>query len=337
MPAGKITIAVKARPKTRKIRVKKRKTQPVTRAVVKSIVKGLTETKYCNSYGYDFYPEYDNPRINAPLGQPVPIPGSNLSQQSACYIGLETGVTLSTQGTNLNAASPPIVGVQPCINQIGMYNFGTSTGVPALDPGLTREGEYMIAQSQLVKVSIEMRKLEKNPEIGEAFTPYEFRVIAVKRKPRRVIATGAGPDFRTEMFRNYNNAAVGFNNKLSVKEFMDYPINKECFTVVCDKKFKLSPQVDPLAYNPVGPDVGAFPYTGNTYNSFPNRKEMNLYLPKSKTKIKWEGNADGDPDDSFNYKTNIFIMAAQTGSESLQNLADRWILKVHTSSKFKDV
>ena len=312
----------------------------VQRQQVKKIAIANTETKWCNPYGYDFYPEYDAPRINAPLSQPVPIPGCNLPGQSAYFIGLETGVTTSTQGSNLNTASPPQApNTQLCINQIGMYNFGTSSDAvaSALDPGLRREGEYMMAQSQAVKIEIDMRKLEKNTEIADAFTPYEFRLIAVKRRPRRVVATGAGPDFRTEMFRNYANAEVGFSNKLSVKEFFDYPINKEAFTVLKDIKFKLSPQVDPLAYNPVGPDVGAFPNIGNNYNSFPNRKELTMYLPKPKNKIKWNENAISDPDDSFNYKVNIFVMASQTGSESAQNQADRWIMKVHTCSKFKDV
>lgn len=310
-----------------------------TVAIAKKVALSTTEMKWCNPYSYDNYADYDAPRQNAPLEAPWMVNGVYIGGQSATVLALETGTTLSTQGSNLNAALNPTGVGNNAINMIGMYNFAATNdaAADAIDPSLLREGEYMYAHAQRVDVEIDMRKLEDASVIKRNPAPYEFRVVALKRKPRRVIATGAGPDFRTELFRNYANAPVGLLNGMSVKQLMEFKINRECFTVDKDFKFKLSSPIDPTAAvsQPTNA-VYTFPNTGNTYNSFPNSKKFSLYLPKPKQKIKWEGSQDGDPDDSFNYKWNLFVFATQTGSEDMQNIASQWIMKVQTESKFRD-
>ncbi len=324
--------------------VSRKETTKIATKVAKKVALANNEMKWCNPYSYDDYADLDVPRQNERLNFPSAIPGVNISGSSAFLMGLETGTTLSTQASNLNAALTPIGPGNDCINMIGMYNFpatpetasgGTSAG---LDNSMAREGEYMYAHSQRVDMSILMRKLQTEGDVRENFSPYEFRVIVVKRRPRRVVATGAGPDFRTDLFRTYNNSDAGFLNNMSVKQLMDYKINKQAFSVIKDFKFKLSPVIAPNAqYTPQDPNLSyTFPYTGNTYNSFPNEKNITLYLPKPKHKIKWEGNRDTDPDNSFNYKCNIFIIASQTGTENEQNSADRWLMRVQTESKFRD-
>lgn len=318
---------------------KTEKTQ--TRAIAKKVATALTETRWCNPYSYDAYAgmSLDLPRQNPQLEFPCSVTGVNQTGNSAFVLGLETGQTISTNGALLNAALPPIGVGNDCINMIGMYNFSTEADgmTNNLDPTICRSGEYMMAQSQRVDIDVCMRKVEDMIDIARAFTPYQFRVVIVKRRPRRVVADGTPPDFRTELFRNYANATVGFTNGMSVKQLFDFKINREAFTVIKDIKFKLSPQLDPDSNHAVPGDEAVFPSTGNTYNSFPNVKSLSFYLPKPKQKIKWDGQRNGDPVDSFNYKVNIFVIASQTGSENMENAGDRWIMRVQTESKFKDI
>lgn len=319
---------------------KKEKSQ--TRAIVKRAVTKNGELKYSKQLIWDAGLSEDAaPLLNQFDRVPVPIPNTGTANCAYC-LGFETGLTLGTETAALNASMPPDVGIQDCIVPIHMYNLPAlnNAATEDQDPGTCRNGEYMYAHSQKVRIQINMMQARDATGVYiPANYPCSFRVLVVKRRPGRVIAGDAGVDFRTEMFRNYNNDVTGLLNGKSIYELDKYKLNSEALTKIRDIRFRLSPPI-----NAVGGSGGQTNNnsTRNSFNSFPQTKELSFWLPKPKQKIKWNGSADSDPRDSFNYKVQIFVLAyypnggSTSGGLPAVAAARFWQAKVYTESKFRE-
>ena len=318
----------------------------VTR-IAKTEIKRNGELRYCPQLIWDADLPTDEPtHFNQANRVPVPIPSTGQGNSAYC-LGFETGMTLGTETSALNASMPPDVGTQDCITPIYMYNLpafndGASVG---RDPGTMRNGEYMYAHSQRLRLQISM--LQARDVTGvylPANYPASFRVLVVKRRPGRVIAGDAGVDFRTEMFRNYDNNVTGLLNSKTLYQLDKWAINKQALIKLKDIRFKLSPPVSAVAGSGGQTNNNS---TRNSNNSYPQHKDLDLWLPKPNHKIKWNGSADADPRDSFNYKVQVFviayypnggnIMGGNTGS-GLPAIAECkfWNCKVYTESKFRE-
>ena len=310
--------------------------------IAQRAIKMNGELRYCPQLLWDGgIPTDAPPNINQADRVPVPIPNTGTGS-SAYMLGFETGITLGTESTALNASMPPDVGAQDAITPIYMYNLPAFNDAASAgrDPGTMRNGEYMYAHSQKVKIQINMAQAR---DVTSVYLPYNvpvsFRVLVVKRKPRSVIAGDAGVDFRTELFRNYDNNVTGLLNAKSVYQLKDWKVNKLALNTYHDFSFKLSPPINPVAGSGGQTNNNS---SRNSFNSFPQTKDLNIWLPKPGRghKIKWNGSADADPRDSFNYKVQIFIMAYYPNGGAAGTFtpapAKFWTAKVYTESKFRE-
>lgn len=338
------SIAEKKRSAKRRYALKKQKRtglNKIEKKQVRSIVNRHGETIWCRAYHYDgglatsSPPEYQNFDII-----PVPLINTGSTATASAYItGFETGMSLGVEATAVNTALPPVAGTIQCMNVLGMYHFPSTNNAATADqdPGTVRSGEYLYSQSQRVRLRINM--LQARVADTDNFpknAPMEFRFIAVKRKPGGVIAGDAGVDFRTELFRNFDNDVVGLMNSKTNFMLSEWPVNRLALEVVKDFKFKLSQPIS--AQGGYAPFATANPVVANnTYNSFPSEKHIDFYLPKPKSKIKWNGSANSDPRDSYNYKLDIFIIGYYTDAgDNPTSEPSQWSVKCMTESKFRE-
>ena len=292
--------------KNRKAKAKKKKgLNKVEIKQTKALIAKDDELRYCPQFICDSgLPTDAPPTLNQQDRQPVAIP--NTGQGNCAYfVGFETGLTLGLEADALNTAMPPATGFTDGMLPIRMYNFTASNDAAAQgqDPGTIRDGEYLYAHAQRVRIQVQMNQARDGTQVYIPYnTPMKFRVLVVKRRPSRVIAGDWGVDFRTELFRNFDNNVVGLLNSKTVWQLDNWKVNSEALEVIKDIRFKLSPPLDPRGNSGGTTQTNNF---RNTYNSFPDTKQLDFYLPKPKHKIKWNGTADSDPRDSFNYKTEI--------------------------------
>lgn len=322
-------------------KTKKTGLNKVEKKQVKKIVQRNGEIIWCPAYHYDGgLATSSPPQYNTYDIVPVPLINTGPSATASAYItGFETGMTLGVEATAVNTALPPAAGTIQCMNPLGMYNFPSTnnTATADQDPGTVRSGEYLYAHSQRVRMRICMKQAKvADTDNFPKNAPMEFRFIAVKRKPGGVIAGDAGVDFRTELFRNFDNNVTGLLNTKSNFMLAEWTINRLALEVVKDFKFRLSQPLS--AQSGYAPFATANPVTAcNTYNSFPSEKIIDFYLPKPKSKIKWNGSANSDPRDSYNYKLDIFIIGYYTDSgDAPVSEPSEWEVKCITESKFRE-
>ena len=104
----------------------------------------------------------------------------------------------------------------------------------------------MYAHAQRVRIQVQMNQARDGTQVYIPYnTPMKFRVLVVKRRPSRVIAGDWGVDFRTELFRNFDNNVVGLLNSKTVWQLDNWKVNSEALEVIKDIRFKLSPPLDP--------------------------------------------------------------------------------------------
>ncbi len=316
----------------------------VEKKQVKKLIAKNGELKYSPSLVWDSYATQDGTLTNDEDRVPVPIPNTNTnsgSLTSAYIVCLETGLALGEEMTDLNAAITPAGASQQAIAPIYMYNMAAlnDPGAQGLDPGVLREGEYLYAHSQRVRLLVQMKQaatMDINNYPNNQ--PMTFRCIVVKRKPGRVIAGDPGVDFRTELFRDYNNNIKGLLSTKTNMQLDQWSVNRQALEVLKDFKFRLSQPICPTGAAAPFPTTPGSAITSNQSNSFQSTKLIDFYLPKPKHKIKWSGTSNSDPRDSFNYKVEIFIMAYYNNSPNRAAglIADEWTCKVYTESKFRE-
>lgn len=339
----------KSKAKTQRAKATKSKKplNKVEEKQVKTITKRAIirngELRYCAQIVWDAgLPTDSPPQYNQADRVPVPIPNTGLGSSAYC-LGFETGLALGVESTSLNALMPPDVGTQQCMTPIGMYNFPAFND-PASDnrdPGTMRNGEYMYAHSMRVRLQINMEQArDTTTNYLPVNVPAQFRILVVKRRPGRVIADDAGVNLATELFRNFDNNVTGLVTTKTIYQLDHWPVNTESLVKDKDIRFKLSPPVNPVAGSGGNTQFSTY---GNSYNSFPSTKNIDLWLPKPKHKIKWNGSADADPRDSFNYKLQILVLAyypngGNTASSQFPGVAPCkfWNCKLYTESKFRE-
>lgn len=336
--AGKVVLARKPKRAPRRARQSLSKGQTKQ---VKKIISTRKESKYCpNWYAYDdyiAYAGYIQPRI---LASNV-LTGIFDNANGACTcVGLQTGKYLNSASQAINAVYP---GMMLPLGGFGMQRGDDSTSI---------DGDYAYLQSSHIKLQIACKVEEDGSEAtNDVATPLDFRLIQVRVKKD---AAGTTPNPLNELFVDLTNVKEGLSMSGSVKEIMrDFPINSNRFTKVKDIRFTLCQPVKPTTQTTISASSALLSNVSCApLPSYPNQKELTLWLNKPKKKLRFATLDDGTTNyfEPLNYdfvdyvfviasrKTfyNSYMTGTQPGSMPSQNTSRCWTIAATGQTKYKD-
>lgn len=332
MPAGTLQNATK--PKTRKIRIKKKKQtgglNKTEKKQVKSIIEKKKELLYTNYwYNYDNYNPANYTTFQLPpLGAGIILPNVyDPANNTVSMIGLQTGAYLNTASTQLDGALTA-AGQGNVMNVLGGYGMPDSTGSSGI------VGSYAYFNSGYVTLQINSIVASGNGgTVNDSLSPLCFRVIHVKAKQD---AAGITPSLSGDLFRDMTNKNKGFMSDMTLRQLMtDFSINRERFVVCHDKKFKLSEPVQPN-------------YAGASANQpirnlpHPSQKTIQLWLDKPKKKLRFAADDNGLTNQfeplNYDFVNYIFVLCCreQTTNGEYSSTLKRWTLTTQGKTTFRD-
>ena len=338
MPAGKIynatsrptTIVVqKAKPKRKKAK-KKKGLNEVERQQVKKIISNRKESKYCpNWYQYDDFEntgDYIQPAITA-TGT---LPGIYNAGNLACsVVGLQMGEYLTTASTEVNTLLG--AGTISKLGGIGMERGDSST---------TIDGDYAYMKSCKLQLRITANSLGEQGYEDCQCLPLEFRLIQVR--PKANTPSGTTPSLVSSLFVDNTNAPEGLGASGSVTEIMcNWRLNRNQYEVVKDIKFQLQNVMQPSIPTQGGPSISQTLPPGQ---SFPNTKDIELWMNNPKKKLRFNQNDSGtsyfEPT-NYQFQEYVIILAARRyinqGAPVFKPLSTKfWQVRVNGMTKYID-
>lgn len=318
------------KPAARKRAPRKTGLNKTERKQVKGIIAARKELKYCPNWrNYDHYnPANYNDTQLAPILATAVLPNVyDAGNGVSTIVGFQTGNYLnvvSTQlDTNLVAAGQP-----PCMNALGGY------GMERGDTSTTIDGNEVYFNAGKINIQINaVVALNNAGQVNDAVGPLCFRVIHVKAKKD---AAGTTPSVSGQLFRNMTNDNAGFMSDMTQRQlFHDYGFNRQRFTVVNDKKFKLAQPVQPAyAGTSANQPVRNYPH--------PSQKNLTLYLDKPKKKLRM-GEVDNGANNYFeptNYDfvhyVYVICCREQINSADFSNTAKCWTITTQGQSTYRE-
>lgn len=329
---GKRSAYVKGARKNRRRRpaAKKGGLNKIEKKQVKGIIASRKELKYCPVWiNHDHYDPANYTQYQlAPIQSLITLPNVyDAANNVATIVGLQTGAYLNSVSQQLDAALTA-AGQGPCMNPLGGY------GMERGDTSTTIDGNEVYFNAGKVNIQINAVNAEGNgAAINQAVGPLCFRVIHVKA---RKDAAGTSPSVVGDLFRDMENNNAGFMSFMTQRQlFHDYSFNRQRFTVVNDKKFKLS--------QPVQPGFGGTSVNQPVRNySYPPQKNLTLYLDKPKKKLRMNGGDDGVQNAfeplNYDFVHYVFVICCreQINSATYSNTAKCWTLTTQGQSTYRE-
>jgi len=297
---------------------------------VKNIIGNRKELKYCPNWrNYDHYDP-----LNYSATQLAPILATSVlpnvydaNNGVSTIVGFQTGNYLNVVSqqldTNLTAAGQP-----PCMNPLGGY------GMERGDTSTTIDGNEVYFHAGKINIQINsVVALSNAGQVNDSIGPLCFRVIHVKAKKD---AAGTSPSVSGQLFRDMTNDNAGFMSDMTQRQlFHDYNFNRQRFSVLSDKKFKLSQPVQPN----YGGTVANQPIRNYPY---PSQKNLTLYLDRPKKKLRM-GEVDNGSNNYFepnnyDYVHYVFVICCreQINSADFSNTAKCWTITTQGQSTYRE-
>lgn len=331
MPAGKLVLVAKAKKKTRRIRIKKVRNpvglNKVEKKEVKKIISARKEPKYCKSWiNYDHYnPSFYDDFKKAPIQPATILPYVyNVANGVTSIVGFQTGFYLNSASkqldTNLVSA-----GQLPCMYPLGGYAMRRGDSSTTIDGNEVyfNKGKVTFQITSVVNVS---------SSVDPMVNPLCFRVLHVKAKKD---AAGVTPSLSGQLFRDMENNNAGLMTDMTQREvFHEFNVNRQRFTVLNDKRFKLIQNLAPSLGTNVNQPCPNLPY--------PSQKNITLYLdkPKKKLRISEDDNTTNNSFEPTNYDFvhYIFVMCQreQVNSSSFSQTGKAWTITTKGQTSYID-
>jgi len=311
-------------------RRKKAGLNKVEKKQVKTIIAARKELKYCPNWrNYDHYDplNYSDTQL-APILATTILPNVyDVNNGVSTIVGFQTGNYLNVVSqqldTNLTASGQP-----PCMNVLGGY------GMERGDTSTTIDGNEVYFNAGKINIQINsVIALNNAGQVNDAVGPLCFRVIHVKAKKD---AAGTSPSVSGQLFRDMTNDNAGFMSDMTQRQlFHDFNFNRQRFTVVNDKRFKLSQPVQPAyAGTSANQPVRNYPY--------PSQKNLTLYLDKPKKKLRM-GEVDNGLNNYFeptnyDFVHYVFVICCreQITSADFSNTAKCWTITTQGQSTYRE-
>lgn len=297
---------------------------------VKTIIASRKELKYCpDVISYDHYDpaNYSTTQL-PPITGIVALPNVyDAVNNVITIVGLQTGHYLNSVSNQLDS-NLTAAGQGPCMYPLG--GFGMLRG----DTSTTIDGNEIFFNSGKINIQINAINAEGNAAaVNQAVGPLCFRVLHVKSKKD---AAGTAPSVSGDLFRNMVNDNAGFMSDMTQRNvFHDYGINRQRFTVLADKSFKLC--------QPTQPAYGGTSVAQPSRN-YPHaaQKNLTLYLNMPKKKLRMNGGDDGvnnyyEPLNA-DYIHYVFVLCCreQINSSQFSNTAKCWTLTTQQQTSFRE-
>ena len=341
MPAGFLVRAGTARftGKTKKIRVKKQKKPTKTirvkkvRSLVNRQIMNRSETIYARFFSYDVRTSYAAVENFEALDAPVACPGvqNPASGAASCYV-LQTGEYLSPASVVVNTPAPGGSAMIDCCNVMGGFKLLQG------DTNRTISGNYAHSLSHKLSITIAMKTVRNENNLGYNYLPTHFRVLYVRPKAHSETQTAslAGGLFLSEYGDRKGIASENISTKFLHEDAI---VNPGQWTKVKEYKFSLVPAVQPPGQ-----------YTTSEYpvliqqpaKAYKHEQHLDIWLdsPKKKLKFNDANSVNLNDHEPMNYDfTNYIVIIATTGNPSQNGTNDSraWTLQASGTSKFKDV
>lgn len=253
---------------------------------------------------------------------------AGLTNNALTCVVLQTGRQLTQLNANLNTAGQTIC--------YPMDGYSVLQG----DTQNRLVGSYGKITSSYLNLSITMDPTDYNNEISESIDnslPHQFRLIQVKARREKMVSPGAQvasygvPSISTNLFRDESGGARGINAECATQDVFTWFVNKQFWTVLKDERFTLTPTlISRTTDNPI-----AFNTNGNNY---PSSRFKKYWLPKPKTKVRFEANTvDGVIKQEvvdFNYVVHTIILCKNTSSG--ERASNHWNVQANGATQFID-
>lgn len=307
----------------------------VEKKQVKKIVASRKESKYCpNWYNYDNFATTGG-FLQATLVSPKVVPAIfDATDRTGSFYMLQTGHYLNAVSTAVNAVIPSST------YQLG--GFGMERG----DSGRELDGDYAYLQSSQISLNICADTLDSNN--GDVYnpisSPLEFRVIQFRAKKD---ASGTSPNLLKALFNDFSNDRQGLNSVGSVKELMyDWRVNRDQLLVDKEIRFKLNNVIKPSTNVPMSAQSALIATAcggAGARPSYPNMKQLTLWLEKPKKKLRLNSADDGSVNYfeplNFDFVTYILILccrSTEAGGTTDTN-SSAWSVRASGMTKYKDM
>ena len=251
----------------------------------------------------------------------------DVNNGTASIIGLQTGAYLNSASAQLDTAF--VSASQPTVmNPLGGYGMPNGTTANTID------GKYAYFHSGQVTLQINSIVASGNGgTVNDSVSPLCFRVLHVRAKPD---AAGVTPSLSADLLRNLSNQNTGLMGSMTLRQLMtDFSVNRERFTVVHDKKFKLSEPVQPnYAGSSANQPIRNLPY--------PSQKTIKLWLDKPKKKLRFSEDDNGLTNAfeplNYDFVNYIFVICCreQTTNGEYSSTVKRWTLTTQGQTKYRD-
>jgi len=254
---------------------------------------------------------------------------AGLTTGALSVLVLQTGRQL----TSLNAGINTVTGADVC-NTLDGYSVLTGTG------GNRLLGSYAKLTSSYINMNITMDPVDYNNEIDDTIDnacPHQFRVIQVKARRDKMVSPGnqvasyGVPSLSTNLFRDEAGNAKGITAQCATQDMFTWFVNKQFWTILKDERFTLAPTLisrttdNPIMFNTNG-------------KSYPNSRFKKYWLPKPKTKVRFESNTVNDLIKNeivdFNYVVHTIILCKNVSSG--ERASDHWSVQANGATQFID-
>jgi len=300
----------------------------VEKKQVKTIIASRKELKYCPNWkNYDHYDpaNYSDTQL-APIQPSTILPNVySVANGVTSIVGFQTGNYLNVVSqqldTNLVAA-----GQNPCMYPLG--GFGMERG----DTSTTIDGNEVYFNAGKLNLQINTvvnQASSPNPMIN----PLCYRVIHVKAKKD---AAGVTPNVSGQLFRDMTNDNIGFMSDMTQRQlFHDFNFNRQRWTVMADKRFKLSQPLSPSFTAPsVNQPVRNLPH--------PTQKNLTLYFDKPKKKLRMgevdNGTSNYFEPTNYDYIHYVFVICCreQVNSADYSQTGKAWTITTQGQTTFRE-
>lgn len=177
-------------------------------------------------------------------------------------------------------------------NPMDLYQF------PLGDAAFQRQGRYMFLRKTHICMEIQMNQIADDANVSNNLNnQIQFRLMVVKANRKyQPYGEGSAGTARpnTSLFLTSQNTAFGITDTTATTfEYVNNPINKRQFNVICDKKFTLSPPA-------VSWDNSQRSNINAANPRFPTKKTLHMDIPYYRKAF-----FQNDPTASLNTPTNI--------------------------------
>jgi len=323
---GKKSAKVPAkRPRKRLRLVKSLGLNSVEKKQVKNIITARKEPKYCPAWiNYDHYdPALYNDFQQAPIQPSTILPNVyNVANGVCSIVGFQTGKYLNSSAAQLDA-NLVAAGQNPCMYPLGGFSMQRGDSSTQIDGNevFFNNGKINLQITTVVNVA---------SSVDPMVNPLCYRILHVKA---RKDAAGVTPSISGQLFRDMTNDNAGFMSDMTQRQlFHDYSINRQRFTVLADKRFKLIQNLAPSLGTNVNQPCPNYPY--------PSQKNITLYLDKPKKKLRISESDNGQNNSfeptNYDYVHYVFVMCCreQVNSGSFSQTGKAWTITTQGQSSF---